>query len=318
VTYSVDAGSTAVAGQSYEALPGTVTIPAGETEATITLAPINDAAVAEDATLTLNLVNGLYALADGSSSATMTIKNLPLPEGWNTWVARTAGLASDAANWSAGHAPLATEQVRFDGRFSNVACEWDRAAPQTVAAWMQAEGYTSAVTFDTTFAAYEATFTNLTITGDVNLESGSWTHKGHKGLAVKTNAYHLAVTVVGDLTLASAATISASGKGANVGGNFWGAAYGGSCGKYSESADSLSVYGEAFGSVTAPTDVGISASADGGYVGDDPVAWAGGAIYLKVGGALTVNGDILCNGQTQKGWNTSTGSGGSIYLVSAH
>ena len=321
VSYAVDAGSTAVAGQSYEALSGTVTIPAGQTEATIVLTPINDATIDEDVTLTLNLAGGLYTLGvAGTTSATMTIKNLPPPEGWNTWVARgDSRLASLDANWSAGHAPRADEKVLFDGRFSTLSCEWDAAAPQTVAGWKQTEGYTGTVIFEMTYASADETFTNLTVTGDVTLECGTWTHQNHKAAALRTQVYHLAVTTTGNLTLGAGAQITANGKGQRVAQSFWGACYGGTGGKYVDQngQDSLSVFGETFGSVTEPTDLGVSAGADGGYSGSDPVAWAGGAIHLKVGGQLSLAGNVSANALTQKGWNTSTGSGGSIYLEAA-
>ena len=321
VSYVIDAGSTAVAGKNYEALSGTVTIPAGQTEATIVLTPINDALLNEDSTLTLNLSDGLYTLgAEGKTSATMTIKNLPPPEGWNVWVAHgDSTLASLDANWSAGHAPRADEKVLFDGRFSMLNCTWDAAAPQTVTGWKQAEGYTGTVTFETTFASAGETFTNLTVKGDVTLESGTWTHKDHKAAAEKSQVYHLSATVEGDFTLGASAQLMVSGKGQRVKQSFCGACYGGTGGKYVDQngKDELSVFGETYGSVTEPTDLGMSAGADGGYSGSDPVAWAGGAIYLKVGGTLAIAGNVYANGMTQKGWNTSTGSGGSIYLEAA-
>ena len=321
VSYAIDADSTAVSGQSFEALAGTVTIPAGQTEATIVLTPMNDAATAVDVTLTLNLVGGLYTLgAAGTTSATVTIKNLPVPEGWNTWVAcGESRLASLDANWSAGHAPRADEKVLFDGRFSTLSCEWDADAPQTVAGWKQTEGYTGAIIFFTTFAASDPTFTRLTINGNVELETGVWTHKDHKTAALRTQVYHLAVATTGNLTLGAGAQITANGKGLRVAQSSWGACYGGTGGKFTSKngTETLSVFGETFGSVTEPTDLGVSAGADGGYSGSDPVAWAGGAIDIRVGGALTLAGNVTCNGLTQKGWNTSTGSGGSIYLEAA-
>ena len=282
---------------------------------------MNDAATAVDVTLTLNLVGGLYTLgAAGTTSATLTIKNLPVPEGWNTWVAcGESRLASLDANWSAGHAPRADEKVLFDGRFSTLSCEWDADAPQTVAGWKQTEGYTGAIIFCTTFEAYNRTFTNLTINGNVELECGSWTHKDHKAADAWAQVYHLAATVTGDFTLGANAKLTVNGKGKRVNKNFWGACYGGTGGKYEDrnGEDSLTVFGETFGSVTEPTDLGVSASADDGYSGSDPVAWAGGAIHLQVGGQLTLAGNVYANGLTQEGWNTSTGSGGSIYLKAA-
>ena len=172
VTYTV--GGTATAGQTYEALSGTATIPAGSTSVDVEVVPLIDAATAEDKTVVLTLDTGLYGIDAQAGSAEMTVVNLPAPEGFNVWVAPSAGLASVGSNWSAGHAPLATEQVLFDGRFSTANCEWDSAASATVASWTQTADYKGTVQIDTT---YDATFPALNVSGNVEILGGNWTHK---------------------------------------------------------------------------------------------------------------------------------------------
>ena len=302
VTYTV--GGTAAAGQTYTAPSGTATIPAGSTSVDVEVVPLLDAATTEDKTVALALAAGLYGINAQAGSAVMTVVNLAVPTGFNTWVATADGLASVGSNWSEGHAPLATENVLFDGRFSTADCEWDAAASATVASWTQAADYSGAVTFKTTFAEADATLTALTITGDAVINGGTWT------LPTATSSqtsplYRLKVSVGGSLTVASGASINASGKAP------WttesGGAYGGSC-------DSTSAYG----SVLEPAAPGQSFKTPGGATGENAhPAFGGGAVWLEVAGATTLNGSILANGVIHWGWDAYCGSGGGIYLKTA-
>jgi hypothetical protein len=71
VYYSV--GGTATAGSDYNSLPGSITIPAGSSTATITVTPINDALVESDETVIVTLnANAGYTIGS-PSSATVTI-----------------------------------------------------------------------------------------------------------------------------------------------------------------------------------------------------------------------------------------------------
>lgn len=72
VSYTV--GGTAVAGETYEPLSGTVIIPDGSSSATIVVAPIFSSAVGEDVTVIATLAAGGY-LAGASDSATVTVVN---------------------------------------------------------------------------------------------------------------------------------------------------------------------------------------------------------------------------------------------------
>ena len=113
----------------------------------------------------------------------MTIENFTTPAGLNYWIGGTATdgafLASTPANWSAGHAPLASESVVFDGDFSTSDCTWD--APAAVAAWTQAANYTGTVEFRTTYA--NGAFPLFSIAGDCVVKGGEWTHHSNTNVA---------------------------------------------------------------------------------------------------------------------------------------
>ena len=299
VAYTI--GGTAAAGQTYAALSGTATIPAGSTSVDVEVVPLLDAATTEDKTVALALASGLYGIDAQAGSAEMTVVNLVVPTGFNTWVATAPGLASVGSNWSAGHAPLATEQVLFDGRFSTADCEWDAAASATVASWTQTNGYSGTVTVDTVFPDKGA-FTVLTVSGDMAVASGTVTHKAHNATN-KEDYYRLRIDVGGNLTVASGVQVHATGKGAYGPHTGTGSgAYGGSYNGYAS-----------WGSLTEPYGVGSSPAADGTYN-----APAGGAIWIEVAGGTTLDGAIRADSVSAWGqWNGYSGSGGAVYLKTA-
>ena len=300
VNYSF-ADGTAVAGVNYVDDAGSVTIPAGQASATITVHPLVDVATDSDTAMTVSVAAGNYiAPAEGVAVA---IANFTTPAGLNYWVGSTATdgeyLASTGANWSQGRAPLASETVVLDGDFSKLDCTWDAAAPQTVAGWSQSNGYTGSVVFKTTF-----TDGPFNISGNASIASGTWT------LPTATSSqtsplYRIKVSVGGSLTIGNGASIDVSGKAP------WttesGGAYGGSC-------DST----QAYGNVLEPSDPGQSHKTPGGATGENAhPAFGGGAVWLEVAGATTLDGSILANGVIHWGWDAYCGSGGGIYLKTA-
>ena len=296
------ADGTAVAGTNYVDDAGSVTIPAGQASATIAVHPLVDVATAADTAMSVSLAAGHYT---APAAVSVTIENFTTPAGQNYWIGGTATdgayLASTAANWSAGHAPLANENVIFDGNFSNANCEWDSAASATVASWTQTNGYSGTVTVDTVFPEKGA-FTVLTVTGDMAIRSGSVTHREHTA-TYKVDQYRLRIDVGGNLTVASGAKITARAKGS-----------------YDYRTDAAGAYGgsydgaPAWGSLTEPYEVGSSANDYGVFT-----CRAGGAIWVEVTGATTLDGTIDANGimANDKFGNTAAGSGGAIYLKTA-
>ena len=291
VTYTV--GGTAAAGQTYTALSGTATIPARTNSVDIVVTPLIDTQTTIDTTVTVTLAAGLYGIDAQASSAELTVVNLVAPAGYNTWVASAAGLASVSNNWSAGHPPTDSEHVLFDGRFSTANCTWDSAASATVASWTQNADYTGTVEIQTTYAS--GAFPLFSIAGDCIVSGGKWTHSANND----SEAYRLKVSVGGDFTLAAAATVdvtckgyaknefpSGSGKGVHGGGC-------GGCG---------ATYGDPF----VPERLGSGYNSPGG-----------GAVFLAVVGAATVDGTITT--QASQGSTTADeyGAPGSIYLQAA-
>ncbi len=298
-------GGTAVQGKNYvEELPATVTIPADAASTTVVITPIIDTESQNDETVVLTVSSGAYK---SGATATMKILNLVTDPNYNTWVAAADGKASDAANWSHG-VPQAGQKILFDPQFSTANCEWDggvNGLSTSVAEWTQAEDFTGTVTIMTTFPEIaESSFHVFTVTGDMTLEGGTLIHPAHtdESKEKKENYWRLRLNVGGKLTVGTGGVISAYGKGSYGTVSHSGSAYGGSY----DGAN-------AWGSLTEPYEVGSSPNADGAC--NTP---AGGAIWIEVVGATTINGTISANGVLGWGkWNDYAGSGGALYLKTA-
>ncbi len=324
VAYSV-LSATATAGTSYEALPGTATFAAGESSVAILVAPLNDASLTADATITLTLSPGLYGIAQASESASITLVNWATPAGYNVWIAGSGsdGLASTAANWSAGRVPNATDAILL-GAWSSQNLTWDAAATHSVASWTQTADYGGTVTFPITYAGADVDtgFNLFTVSGDVELRHGHWVHPV-QGDSSKTETepverYRLNVQVGGNFAISNGVNVSAQGRGRG----FW--VYNTNQGWYQrgvhagyvitdtntmysvEAVDSLVPYG----SILEPVATGKGfASQTDATIGN---GHGGGAIHIVASGAFVNEGQVLANGQT--GTGTTGGSGGSIYI----
>ena len=315
VNYTISSSAAGAAEGTTWAEPTTVTIPAGETTGYLLVTPLLDSSVTENVEVTVTLAAGNYEMP-AVSAKTLQIINLVAPTGYNTWIATADGLASVDSNWSAGHAPLATEQVLFDGRFSTANCEWDAAASATVASWTQTNGYTGTVTFDTEFPDYSgATFPLFTISGDCVIASGKWSCRGNynnygaekPSYTYKTDKrWCLNVAVGGAMQVASGASITATGRGfgfpndsSSASKSYGGYAYGGGTAPY--------------GSIKEPFDPGMGARAQGDQNGRIS-AIGGGAIKIAVTGALTLDGSIVALGTADQNIARAGGTGGSIWI----
>ena len=322
VNYSF-ADGTAVAGVNYVDDAVAVTIPAGKTSATIAVRPLVDVATAADTTMSVSLAAGYYT---APAAVAVTIANFTTPAGLNYWVGGTATdgeyRASTPANWSAGHAPLASENVVFDGTFSNANCEWDALATATVATWTQTNGYAGTVTFDTEFPDdSSATFTLFTISGDCALRSGGWSCRGnYHNYGVSSSQmdsyttgkrWCLNVAVGGSMTIDSGASVSATGRGEGYPTTgqtnpqaYGGYAYGGTT--------------SPFGSITEPFDPGKGglAATDAGNR-KNTSAIGGGAVKLTVAGTLVVDGEVSAVGTIDLNSRRSGGTGGSIWIAAS-
>lgn len=103
VDYTV--GGTAVAGQTYGALSGSVTIPAGSTSGTIEVVPLDDPATTSNTTVVVTLSDGDYEIAAGRRTATVNVVNGASFPGWKyTITGNNAGTMSKGGwTFSATH-----------------------------------------------------------------------------------------------------------------------------------------------------------------------------------------------------------------------
>ena len=176
---------------------------------------------------------------------------------------------------------------------------WGASLPAKVASWTQSGG---TVTFQTVYG--DTGFTLFEVTGDVSLTGGTWTHTENSS----AETYRLAVTVGGNLNLGTDATIDVTGCGyvKGKGPGYPGGSAGGCYGGIGTNGSDANCYG----SVMRPVNLGSGGNHNAG----------GGAIALTVGGTLTLNGAIVCDGYVgAKGRGDSVqysgGSGGSVLLV---
>ncbi len=216
----------------------------------------------------------------------------------------SAATATYNNGWSggsgAGGAPTSADAVVIEA--GNLT--WGASLPGTVASWLQSATYAGTVTFETVYGT--SGFTNFAISGNCVISNGVWMHKDNT-TEVATPQYRLKVSVDGNFTLVSPATINVDMRGydgnqgpGNPTANNQGGAYGGLGGKLL-STDLVTT--TPYGSITEPTHLGSGGQERPG----------GGAVYLRVGGAATISGIVSANGDNE---NVSAykGSGGSIYL----
>ena len=314
-------GGTAVEGVSYRTMAHTATIPAGTNAVDVAIQPLIDP-LEQSRTVELTLSPGLYGISASAGSASLAIANLELPADRNTWIAAEAGLASEGSNWSFNHAPLASEHVLFDGRFSNADCTWDETATHEVAAWTQNNGYTGTVTVCTVFPGKGA-FTNLVVAGAMTIDAGSVTHPQSRTMDgfhredwdcladLKANeTYRLRVSA-GSLHVGAGGLIDARGKGYHVtngGTRIKGCSHGGRLG-----ADSPPCYGDP----REPVHIGLPHHASNNKTNGK----GGGAVYLTVAGAAVVDGtirvdawDASSNFEKNGDFGGAMGAAGSVFL----
>jgi hypothetical protein len=300
VFYTV--GGDADAGTDYvDNVTGSIEIPVNATNATLEVTPLRNWDKLYDTTVTVAIAEGPYVIGTPGDSA-LTIANEFLPSsGTNIW--NGSGNASVAGNWSLGHTPQPDEVVLI-GPLSTSDMVWDTAASNTVRGWAQLKEFAgSKVTFQTT---YGATYPQFTITENVTLEAGNWTHADNS----TTEANRLKVSIGGNLHVESNATISVNSRGYdNLQGpgaptaNYDGGGYGGMGGDYSRNNIGM---GATYGDYLAPTNLGSGGRQGGAY--------GGGAIHVDVGGTITVDGTISADGG-HSGGPAGSGAGGSVWIT---
>ena len=305
VTVNYTVGGTLSNGWDYTTIATNVTMGLGVSNALINVLPMGRW-YTNDATVALTLSLGAYVIGS-PNSATVTVSGTAVPAGTNTWL---TGTPTNASSWSLGHVPTSTEDILISGWGALADMTWDSNMTHTVASWTQTTNYTNNVTLKTTYPTYSTIFTNLSITGNLTVNGGTWQPAANSN----TNAYRLAVTVGSNLTLGSGVTFTAyalgysttNGPGAGLG-DTAGGSYAGRSG-YANSHALAPTYG----SVLRPTDLGS------GSFGHLSPGWSGGgAMWLSVGATSTINGVITVEGYNPGYNNHGGGSGGSLYLKSS-
>ena len=289
VNYTIS-GSAGTEGTTWAA-PVAVTIPANETSVVLPVTPLMDGDVTADVAITVALAAGNYELP-ASNAATLTLFNLAAPAGKKTWVAAAKGNASDGANWIPAGAPAATDEILFDGNFSNARCIWDAAATHTVKSWTQTDAFTGTIELQTTYES--GAFAALAVTEDCTVSGGTMTQTANSN----AQTYRLSLTVGGDLSIASGVQITATGKGYASGypNGVTAGTHGGS----------VTAWSQVYGDFRNPTDIGAGGGSSG--------LTGGGAIRIVVTGTATVDGQLLARPSAIDKENHIFGAGGSIWL----
>lgn len=188
---------------------------------------------------------------------------------------------------------------------------WSNTLPQAVASWDQAGGYGGTVTFHTVYGT--TGFTNFHIAGNAVINGGMWTHEDN---SARTN--RLKVSVGETFVLGSGAAIDASGLGydaakgdgrgmQNNGNWYQGASHGGLGGYGIVGTFQLPTTTYiTYGSITMPEEIGSGGSVAG--------ICGGGAIYLDIAGAATIDGAIRANAPYNNSINGTGGAGGSVFI----
>lgn len=292
VNYTIS-GSAGAEGTTWVA-PTAVTIPAGETNAVLSVVPLMDGDVDEDVTITVTLAAGNYDVPS-VNTATLTLLNLAPPAGKKTWVATANGYASDGANWLPTGAPAASDDILFDGNFSNARCYWNADATHAVTSWEQAASFTGTVELQTTYE--DGTFPALAIAGDCIVNGGLITQRPNSS----DQSYRISATVGGDFTLAADKQVTATGKGYATGypSGVPAGTHGGS----------VTNWAQVYGDFRNPVDIGAGGGSSG--------LTGGGAIHLVVTGTATVDGKLLARPSASDQQSHVFGAGGSIYLSAA-
>jgi len=234
-------------------------------------------------------------------------------ENWLTWDGSEGSTFTDANNWTPSGTPDADTRVNIDGNYGTAPTISAAASVKEV---LLGADETSTLTLNGELTVGEnlrvgafGTLTAnqpVTVSNDMTVLNGAvLTHTDN----TTTEANKIDLTVGGDLVLQSGAEIdldykgyaAASGPG-YANGSSQGASHGGE-GGWGASADVRDTYG----SVIAPTNLGSG----GGTSGD-----GGGAVKLDVTGETRLYGYVRANGHwSTSGSYGAGGAGGSIYLV---
>lgn len=231
----------------------------------------------------------------------------------NTWArgADSDALASNPANWSLRHAPQSNEVIRVP-RSCSRSMIWDEKATPVVSGWIQDDGYIAVVTVNTTPKA--GGFNKLTVLGDFILHGGAVTHPANEA----EEDWWLSLDISGNLVVGAKAYLSVSGKGYASGkGPSPGVTRGCGASHGGQGAPQVKALNErparTYDSIINPV---MSGSGGTSLEGSVHSYNGGGAIVLKVGGRVSIEGTVAADADGRDIDNTNIGgaAGGSINI----
>ena len=307
VTVYYTIGGTASNGNDYTTIDTNVTILAGDSNATVTLTTIPDAASPSDKTLILTLVAGKNYAVGAPSVATLTIENEGVAP-TNTSVAD--GDWHDTATWSEGHVPVTPQAIIITNNVVLTA-DTEQLASLTV------DGGT--LTF--------SNWTTRLYASNVVLNAGTMTCAGPFNSYVNViwptlDPSNRVRIVCNDLFVAGGAAINVDGRGFRSGhysspdyypghgpggdGRWKGATHAAVGGK----GNSKAPYGDYLHPTAPGSGGGPEYTSSGGNPGH-----GGGAVEVVASGTVTVDGEISADGVTGTVNSWGAGSGGSICIA---
>ena len=263
-----------------------------------------------------NETDAVWASPSPATIYSMMVPGAPT----NVWTGAVSTDSREAANWSLRHVPTASETVMVFDRFHNVRLNWyPDTGSGTVAGWVQPADFADPkhqVFFHTTNGA------PLTVTGDVLLGAGTWTHGGPADAPVEM----VNLVVGGAMTVGSNARIvvgtskdfndndgAPRGYTQDHGPGYLRTAGGSFAGEGGHMTNTTGFV--SYGSILDPLSYG-----SGGH-GDSANYGGGGIVKLDVAGALAVDGLICSRGFGYPIWGSEVvggaGSGGSVNLAAA-
>jgi autotransporter-associated beta strand protein len=237
----------------------------------------------------------------------------------NVWIG--SGSWTTATNWSSGNIPQPGDTVLFDGTSSGNCAAGFNSINGPLGSMTLDTGYTGTVTLAKGAASGSMV---LSLTGDLAVNSGALVLQGDTtaiGAGTLDNPYGVGYTIkAASVTVASGASLNADNSGFGVlqgpakaivnrsqygvwASGAKGASHGGYGGTYSSYSNPIPRYG----SPGAPTELGSGGTLPGG-----------GALHLKVPGAVTIDGTLSasCVGPTtlMVTDGSAGGAGGSIWI----
>jgi hypothetical protein len=295
-------------GVDYTAAASNVTILAGYSNATVTIAPILDMNPEPAKDVTLTLGPGLYVIGAPDHDTIWIQDSLVFTQtvvktwtGSNNW--------NIATNWSPQGVPAQGDDVRISSGWVMLT----NATPALYAFTLNS-GTLVFSNWDTCIAASNVTLNSGTVTHPANTDSNApWTPNARIRF------------ICCGLTMAANCTMNAVGKGYQVGSNGGygpggggdeniagdhgpGGGYGGPGGN-SDTPDARGVGGSMYGTADAPTDPGSAGSYGQGAGGA-----GGGAVRIDAVGDVTIDGNINTSGVNGSPNQAGGGSGGAVFI----